>query len=344
MNGQRVPWRWSSGVARVLFVALALSPVHQGIGAQLSYSKGQNVSPAFEGWERNPDGSFSLVFGYMNRNWLEELDVPVGADNSISPGPADQGQPTHFLPRRNRFVFKVRVPADFGDQEMVWTLMTRGRTEYAYGSLRPDYILDNVVIASETGALGPGASSPESRANVAPVVTVVGEEVRRATVGEPVTLVVTVADDGLPRVRRRTPPPLDESASEEPPAEELLTDEPPTEEPPVDESPKLSARQLRPPIRITVNKVVGLHLSWFVFRGAGEVRFDPPQVKVWEDNRTGANSPWAPLWAAPDVPEDGHWEVRVTFDRPGTYVLRARADDGGLYHDAGVTITVTPAR
>ena len=89
-----------------------------------SYSRGQNVSPAYEGWEENEDGSFSFLFGYMNRNWLEELDVPGGADNNISPGSADQGQPTHFLPRRNRFVFKVRVPADWGDKEMVWTLTT----------------------------------------------------------------------------------------------------------------------------------------------------------------------------------------------------------------------------
>ncbi len=308
-------------------------PSGRGANAQLSYTKGQNVSPAFEGWEQNPEGSFSLVFGYMNRNWLEELDVPVGPDNNISPGPAEQRQPTHFLPRRNRFVFKVRVPTDFGDQEMVWTLATRGKTEYAYGSLRPDYIIDDVVIASETGALGAGSSSPESRANVAPVVTVLGDEVRRTMVGQPLTLVATVADDGLPRVRRRSTPPAEEPPSEEPPAEGA----------PAEEPPKLTARQLRPPTRITVNKRLGLHLSWFVFRGAGEVSFDPPQVKVWEDTRTGANSPWAPLWAPPEVPEDGRWEVGVTFDQAGTYVLRARADDGGLYHDADVTIHVAAA-
>ncbi len=307
-----------------LAVVLVLSLTGPGVGAQLSYTSGQNVSPAFEGWEKNPDGTFSLLFGYINRNWLEELDVPVGPDNNISPGPADQGQPTHFLPRRNRFVFKVRVPADFGDQEMVWTLATRGKTEFAYGSLRPDYIIDDVVIASETGALGPGSSSAESRSNVAPIVTVVGAEARTATVGQPLTLVATVTDDDLPRVRRRPTPP--------------------SEEPPSEDPPKLSSAQLRPPTRITVGKRSGLHLSWFVFRGSGEVSFDPPQVKVWEDTRAGANSPWSPLWSAPDVPEGGRWEVHVTFDRPGTYVLRARADDGGLYHDADVTVTVAPAR
>jgi hypothetical protein len=43
---------------------------------------------------------------------------------------------------------------------------------------------------------------------------------------------------------------------------------------------------------------VGLHLSWFMYRGPGKVTFTPEQIKVWEDTRTGANSPWAPLAAA----------------------------------------------
>ena len=126
----------------------------------LSYSRGQNVSPAFEGWEKNDDGSFNMMFGYMNRNWEEEVDVPIGADNSFSPGVPDQGQPTHFLPRRNRFVFKVRVPADWGKKELVWTLTTKGKTEKAYATLREDSLVDNIVQASEQGALGAGVSSP----------------------------------------------------------------------------------------------------------------------------------------------------------------------------------------
>jgi hypothetical protein len=287
--------------------------------AQETYSKGQNISPAYEGWEQNPDGSFSFLFGYMNRNWLEEPDVPVGVDNSFSPGPEDRGQPTHFLPRRNRFAFKVRVPADWGDKELVWTLTTAGRVEKAYASLRLDYIVDNMIIASETGALNAGFSTPASRANTPPVVMIEGDTVRSATVGQRVTLIATVDDDGLPSVSTRTQQP-DTS----------------------DAPPKLSARQLRPPSRITVAKVNGLHLSWFVFRGEGEVMFDPFQVKVWEDSRAGANSPWSPLWRAPSVPEDMRWEVGVTFDRPGTYVLRGRADDGGLYGDTQVRFIVAP--
>ena len=91
--------------ARVrLLLVVAIASVsafltYQAIGAQsLSYAAGQTISPAYEGWEENPDGSFNFLFGYMNRNWQEEIDVPVGPDNTLEPGGPDQGQPTHFLP------------------------------------------------------------------------------------------------------------------------------------------------------------------------------------------------------------------------------------------------------
>jgi hypothetical protein len=70
------------------------------------------------------------------------------------------------------------------------------------------------------------------------------------------------------------------------------------------------------------------------------VKIDPPQIKVWEDTRTGTNSPWAPLFVVPEPPPDGKWTAQATFDEPGTYVLRARADDGALTTDADVTVTV----
>ncbi len=338
---------------RLLLAALILLLSHQSVGAQLSYSRGQNISPGYEGWEQNEDGSFNLLFGYMNRNWLEEIDVPIGPDNMLSPGPADQGQPTHFLPRRNRFIFKVRVPADFGDQEMVWTLTTKGVTEYAYASLRTDYRVDNMVIASETGALGAGTSSPETRSNVGPVVRIVGDRVLTARVGQPLTLVVEVTDDGLPRTRRSAASvaTADSTAiarADSVAAANSSSDDATADGAEADQGPRLSPRALRPPSRVTVGKVVGLHLSWFVYRGPEfinpgpeAVAFNPVQVKVWEDTRAAANSPWGPLWIPPELPEDGMWETQVTFTQPGTYVLRARADDGALYHDQDVTVNVT---
>lgn len=99
---------------------------------------------------------------------------------------------------------------------------------------------------------------------------------------------------------------------------------------------------MSPPSRITVGKNLGLHVSWFIYRGpvGGKATFDPPQVKAWEDTRAGANSPWAPVWALPKLPEDGKEPVHVTFSEPGTYVLRCRADDGALVSDDEVTIIV----
>src|SRR5437763_9274015 len=165
----------------------------------LTYSKGRNVSPAYEGWEENPDGSFNFLFGYMNRNWEDELNVPVGPENNVEPGGPDQGQPTHFLPRRNRFIFKVRVPKDWGAKDVVWTLTTQGKTEKAYATLRLDSMVDDVVKASETGALGAGTSSPEVRSNKAPMVKLEGDKHRTARVGQPLSLTAVVTDDGVPK-------------------------------------------------------------------------------------------------------------------------------------------------
>ena len=86
----------------------------------------------------------------------------------------------------------------------------------------------------------------------------------------------------------------------------------------------------------------GLRVSWYVYRSDGPVTFDPPQVKVWEDTRTGANSPWSPGWLTPDPPPDGGWATEVVFDEPGTYVLRCLASDGALGATADVTVTVVP--
>lgn len=89
---------------------------------------GQGVTPAFEGWYENDDGSFSLLVGYFNRNLKETLDIPIGPNNRIEPGGPDQGQPTHFLPRRGWGVFTIKVPKDFGDKRLTWTITANGQT------------------------------------------------------------------------------------------------------------------------------------------------------------------------------------------------------------------------
>ena len=95
-----------------------------GTGAQvyqLRHWSGQGLAPVYEGFDVNPDGTYNMWFGYMNRNFEEELDVPVGGENRFDPGPADRGQPTHFDTRRHKDVFRVVVPKDFGDaNKIVW--------------------------------------------------------------------------------------------------------------------------------------------------------------------------------------------------------------------------------
>ena len=314
-------------IAGILLTVLCANPVF----AQ-TYSKGRHIEPAFEGWRPNDDGTFNMMFGYMNENWEETPDMPVGENNNFSPGDMDRGQPTHFLPRRNRFTFEVAVPSDCGERELVWTLNVNGVERKAYATLKPDYLVDNMIIASETGSLGAGTSSPESRANVPPVVTVQGDSIRAAAVGEALNLRTQIADDGLPKptdlveeARRFVE--LTEGGSL---AAAFITAE------------AIQKRRLMsPPINVTVNKVNGLFYSWNKWRGPGDVTFDPPQVKVWEDTRTSANSPWGALWLAPPIPEDSLYEVTAMFSEPGEYILWGRADDGGLYHDAWVTVNVS---
>jgi hypothetical protein len=99
---------------------------------------------------------------------------------------------------------------------------------------------------------------------------------------------------------------------------------------------------MTPPRRLTVMKAIGLHLSWFVYRGTGGVTFEPEQIEPWEDTRNGANSPWAALWFAPVFPQDGRTSTTVTFTKPDEYVLRALADDGALTGFQDVKVVVTP--
>ena len=62
--------------------------------SDILFNSGQPVQPIFEGWTRNADGSYQFHFGYLNRNHVEEIHVPVGAGNSMQPDGPDHGQPT----------------------------------------------------------------------------------------------------------------------------------------------------------------------------------------------------------------------------------------------------------
>src|SRR5262245_1462127 len=131
-------------VASLVFLLTAAVPAT--VNAQIAYSRGQDISPTFDGWEQNADGSYTLHFGYFNRNSQEEINVPIGPDNNIDGG--DRGQPTHFYPDRKWWAFNVVVPKDWPkDRRLVWTLTTRGKTNQAKGWLQSEWEVDKGVIA-----------------------------------------------------------------------------------------------------------------------------------------------------------------------------------------------------
>ena len=117
-----------------VYAQMPLAPVRES---------GQGVTPAFEGWYQNTDGSFTLLVGYFNRNSKETLDIPVGPNNRIEPGGPDQGQPTHFELGRNYGVFSIAVPKDFGNKRLTWTLVANGQTAAVQLSLNPPYWVDH---------------------------------------------------------------------------------------------------------------------------------------------------------------------------------------------------------
>jgi hypothetical protein len=101
--------------------------------------RGASITPAYEGWYPNPDGSFSMLVGYYNRNTKEALDIPVGPSNRVEPGLPDQGQPTHFEIGRQWGVFVVKVPKDFGAKAVTWTIVSNGETQTVPFTLNKGY-------------------------------------------------------------------------------------------------------------------------------------------------------------------------------------------------------------
>jgi hypothetical protein len=114
----------------------------QQLPLQPTKDRGANVTAAYEGWYPNPDGTFTLLIGYFNRNRVEILDIPVGPNNRIEPGGPDYGQPTHFLPRRQWGVFTITVPKDFGNKKFTWTLTANGETTEIPLSLNVRYQIE----------------------------------------------------------------------------------------------------------------------------------------------------------------------------------------------------------
>ena len=255
---------------------------------QTKFNSGQDVQPYFEGWIRNKDGSFDMVFGYFNRNWQEELAIAAGPNNSVAvPGMTgvDRGQPTYFLPRRQGWSYRVTVPSTFGKQEVTWTIVANGKKEAAYGTLDPvEEITERIIMTR--GGLNPGDDDP----NKPPQISI--GPIAGARADAAVTLTALVTDDGLPKPKEPVKRTTDVAST---------------------------ANATRQANSNAAPRARGLTVSWMQMRGPAKVTFDK---------------------ASGIAVVDGNATVGAKFSAPGTYVLRATANDGALTTKADVTITV----
>ena len=306
---RRLAWRWAAAAALVW-----LAPALVFAQDNLIMKRGQRIAPIHEGWIANPDGTFDLIFGYFNLNSEELIDVPVGPDNSIEPGGPDHGQPAHFFPRRSLFTFRVTVPADFGERELVWKINANGKTEYAFATLKPDYIIDERIMMMNNGGFGGRGQRLGEPDNVPPKVRLDGAAARSVQVGEPLTLVAYASDDGNPRGGLGGSNDLGLGAGwfvYRGPAPAVAL-EPEQEHP---EYRRQKARDAR--LKKTAFSPVASSSAATTGGGASQPELPPQQVVT-----------------------DRPFEVTATFSEPGTYTLRAMAHDGGLHDAADVTITV----
>jgi hypothetical protein len=157
------------------------------------HDSGQGVTPAFEGWYANADGSANILIGYYNRNLKETLDIPVGPNNQIEPGGPDRGQPTHFLPGRQWGVFTITVPKGFEpDKKITWTIIANGKTASIPVSLNPGWIISPFVDA--TGNTPPFVGFAEAGPFLQGPPQGISKSIT-TTLRNPLPLTVWVADD-----------------------------------------------------------------------------------------------------------------------------------------------------
>jgi hypothetical protein len=297
--------RWLVWVAVLMVAAAPGTASAQGNPDPQSFkfNNGQDVVPVFEGWAKNPDGSFAMWFGYFNRNYAEPLVIPVGPENKIEPGTVDRGQPTYFYTRTHRMGFSVTVPADFGKKELTWTLTAHGKTEKAVAWLQPEWEIDPVF--------GGKYQSPEALKNQAPTLALKAPST--TTMSSPLKLTATVTDDGLPVIKARGRGAVGQ------------------ETPPTLVAPK---DQVEIPVNVPSlgggggggrgrggEPEQGVIVTWTVWRGPGAVTFAPGLQRVVKS---------------------GDAAVTATFEKPGTYVLRAKANDTHRFVEKDVTVNVTP--
>lgn len=199
----------ASGALAFALMGLVAAPLYAQLPSHLrnypltqQKASGDVVGPMFNGWIANEDGTTTMVFGFVNRNREEIVDIPLGPNNFIEPAQFDGAQPTHFpvysrrgfVGHQERGTFAVILPADMAGTEVVWTLTHAGHTYAIPGrATSPAY-----EMSSKERALGSFNPAIRFDMNGAEAYNRVGIYASKITakVGSPVTLTAYAQDRG----------------------------------------------------------------------------------------------------------------------------------------------------
>ncbi|MDD9895283.1 MAG: hypothetical protein OXU66_09000 [Gammaproteobacteria bacterium] len=309
------------------FMALLLLLNSSLAVAQTLHRFGQSIQPIYEGFERNNDGSFTMWFGYLNRNYDEKPTIEIGDNNAFyaadgvntagpldrslllsNPGAQDRGQPTYFYPRRQQFVFGVTLPADFIGNELIWSVTHNGETRTAVGTLERENIwaIDEGVWSANRGR-GTGGRTEVEYANQRPAVRLVGiEGAVSAQVGQAINLRAFAADDGVPGPYERE--------------RRGRMDQLPNRLPEVGGGIGRNSPKEQDVVNYAAADKTGLAVTWIKYRGPGQVFIDNDVAEL--------------------DPAGEEVVATATFSQSGTYILRAYADDSTYTTYSEVTVTV----
>jgi hypothetical protein len=278
--------------------------------------RGSSVTPAFEGWYFDKDGSQRLLIGYFNRNTKQEFDIPAGPNNHIDPGPADQGQPTHFNVGRQWGVFTIKVPKDFGAKKLSWTIVANGFTNTITLHTNSDYIVEPLEDAANKNTPPKFRFEPNGTIFTGPPTTIAAK--LTGTVGVPLPLTAWISDEGpkinIPEGRGRGRGAAGRAGA---PGATGATD-----------APGRGAARGAAPEGFTPPPPMAV--TWTKFRGPGDVKFDNNKPSI-------------------DRAAEGKTVTNATFSAPGDYILRVEGNDstgvggGGFqccWSNAHVSVTV----
>ena len=175
---------------------------------------GASVTPSYEGWFTNADGSHTFLIGYLNRNTAERIEVPVGPNNRFEPGGPDLGQPAVFLPGRLVGAFTITVPKGFDPKaRLTWSITANGQTNSVPFWMNEQYEVNpwaDVAVGNNPPVIRFDPTGPTIQGPIAMVAKAVA---RTATVSAGLSLPVWASDDakyssGSNAPLRNPPPPV----------------------------------------------------------------------------------------------------------------------------------------